>query len=412
MIVIADDLTGANDTAIQYRKNGVSAIVKVDVSKDYKKDIFDGYDVVSLNTDSRAMTPTEAYKTVYDACKTFCNAQDRIYKKTDSVLRGNPGAELEAVMEALDYHLAIVAPSYPENDRVLKNGILYAGDKQIDAVKTIAADMKCKVVSVNLSVVREGVQALAKFIAEECEKGTQVFVCDSENYDDLQVIYDASMKISIRNVLCGSAGLALCDAKYIASTEHKELASKPKSTDGVKLVLTGSRNIETRNQVIKASQTFGQECVLLEKQLVIENKKEEAITKCVEQVKSQIENGAKVVFVCVSSLFEDFKMVLKDSAENYSIAYELSDCLGKVAEIIYETFGVSAIVSNGGDTTMQLCRHLSVSGIEPIAEVAPGIPMGFLVGGKANGVPVVTKSGGFGGTDVTVNSLNFLKKGF
>jgi uncharacterized protein YgbK (DUF1537 family) len=60
---------------------------------------------------------------------------------------------------------------------------------------------------------------------------------------------------------------------------------------------------------------------------------------------------------------------------------------------------VRALVLSGGDTALAVCRARGVQGIRLLREILPGIPLGLLVGGSCNGLPVVTKAGGFGAVD-------------
>jgi uncharacterized protein YgbK (DUF1537 family) len=53
----------------------------------------------------------------------------------------------------------------------------------------------------------------------------------------------------------------------------------------------------------------------------------------------------------------------------------------------------------GGDTASLVCGALGVHFIELRREFAPGIPEGILHGGALDGIPVLTKSGGFGKPD-------------
>lgn len=409
MIVIADDLTGANDTAIQYRKCGVASVVSVAVSENGSE--FDGFDVISVNTDSRAMKMQEAYDTVFKACKYFCKKDARVYKKVDSVLRGNPGAELDAVMDALDSDVAFVCPAYPGNGRVMENGIISAAENRIDAVKTFAQDMKRKVFLVPLEKVHEGSDAIIRHIDERVKVGEKVFVIDATCDEELESVYKAVSSFKGKSVLCGSAGLAQFDAKALAKNiSHKKDNSFSIEGEGVTLLMTGSRNKETRAQIQKVSSDFNVPCVILEKHLIAEGKQQEAIDSCISKIDEQIKKGEKLVVVAISSLFEEFHMVQKDSEENYKIALELAQCLARFAVAAYDKYKLNAIISCGGDTTLQLCNSLGVYGIEPIEEVAAGIPFGIFIGGKADKLPVITKSGGFGGENVLVECVNFLNK--
>ena len=65
------------------------------------------------------------------------------------------------------------------------------------------------------------------------------------------------------------------------------------------------------------------------------------------------------------------------------------------------------LVLSGGDTASLVCRALDVRAIELCREVAPGIPYGILHGGPFDGLPVATKSGGFGCPDALMQVADF-----
>ncbi len=56
----------------------------------------------------------------------------------------------------------------------------------------------------------------------------------------------------------------------------------------------------------------------------------------------------------------------------------------------------AALFLSGGDTAAFVCRALGVDAIDLHGEILTGIPRGTLCGGDLDGLPVVTKSGGFG----------------
>ncbi|WP_324613687.1 nucleotide-binding domain containing protein, partial [Achromobacter xylosoxidans] len=49
------------------------------------------------------------------------------------------------------------------------------------------------------------------------------------------------------------------------------------------------------------------------------------------------------------------------------------------------------------------------SGIALVDEVMGGVPLGTLTGGTADGLPVVTKAGGFGAEDVLVRAVRAIR---
>ncbi|NLZ47566.1 MAG: four-carbon acid sugar kinase family protein, partial [Clostridiales bacterium] len=48
-------------------------------------------------------------------------------------------------------------------------------------------------------------------------------------------------------------------------------------------------------------------------------------------------------------------------------------------------------------------------GIELEEEVLPGIPLGRLIGGKANDTPIITKAGGFGTPTAFLEVVKYLQ---
>ena len=411
MIILADDLTGANDTAVQYKNCGASSIVSVGMPDSESMPRFAGYDVIAVNTDSRAMSSTKAYDAVYEVCRFFNkNGAAAPYKKIDSVLRGNPGTELEAVMDSFKSDFAFVCPAYPGNGRIVKNGILYAGDDKIDAVKTVAGDMKRTVRSVPLETVRDGAAAVGKYMLDEASKsGASVFVLDACAESDLKSIYDAASLFSEKHVLCGSAGLARFDAMRFAE-KKKEAAENLPLKDGFTLVISGSRNKKTRIQFQKLCDYVHTRCIVADTKMIKYGDESKVLNDCFEKAARRIAAGDTTLLVALSSLFEDFTIVLKDSDENYREADVLSRALGRLAARIYESFPLRAIISCGGDTTVRLCNALGAFGIEPVCEIVPGTPLGILVGGEADSLPIITKSGGFGSDSVLTECVDFLLK--
>jgi len=80
------------------------------------------------------------------------------------------------------------------------------------------------------------------------------------------------------------------------------------------------------------------------------------------------------------------------------------------AERVREVLSGAAgpLVLCGGDTASLVCRALDVHTIELRQEVSAGIPCGTIEGGSFDGMPVVTKSGGFGRPDALIEVADFL----
>ena len=93
-MVLADDLTGACDTAVKFASgDGSVRLVLSDLRSAAAESGPTG--VLAYSTESRALASVEAYRRTRDAAQaTGCRP---IYKKVDSTLRGNVGAEIDAL---------------------------------------------------------------------------------------------------------------------------------------------------------------------------------------------------------------------------------------------------------------------------------------------------------------------------
>ena len=124
--VIADDLTGAAELGAVGRRLGLKAEILGNHQPSTSADL------ACMDTDSRSCTPAEAAKRAAAAAKFLQAAGARwIYKKVDSVLRGNVTAEVEAVMQQLAFNRALLLPANPSLGRIIRDGEYFVKGKPI-----------------------------------------------------------------------------------------------------------------------------------------------------------------------------------------------------------------------------------------------------------------------------------------
>ncbi|MBV9354335.1 MAG: hypothetical protein JO023_02290, partial [Chloroflexi bacterium] len=90
------------------------------------------------------------------------------------------------------------------------------------------------------------------------------------------------------------------------------------------------------------------------------------------------------------------------------VAARIAELLGEVAATTARAYAVGGLVVTGGETARSVCRQLGVTGVELLAEVEPGVPLGRLVGAVPP-LPIVTKAGAFGSDQTLVRALQYLK---
>src|SRR5574342_528353 len=122
--IIADDLSSATDCGAQVVRSGLSVVVPLGAYSLPTQ--ARAAQVISIDTDSRSLSADQAYAEVKAASQQLvAEGWTRFYKSVDSTLRGNLGAEIEAVLEIVRPDCAIVAPAFPKYGRTTVNGVQY-----------------------------------------------------------------------------------------------------------------------------------------------------------------------------------------------------------------------------------------------------------------------------------------------
>ncbi|MDD3149475.1 MAG: four-carbon acid sugar kinase family protein, partial [Candidatus Gastranaerophilales bacterium] len=115
--IIADDLTGANDTALQFHLRGCNTQILFDYT--CLPDNCTSTGAWAISTESRNIPAEDAYRKVFNVANALKNTYkaEFFYKKIDSTLRGNVAKETIAAIEALEYDAAVIVPAFPTEGR-------------------------------------------------------------------------------------------------------------------------------------------------------------------------------------------------------------------------------------------------------------------------------------------------------
>ena len=115
--VIADDFTGAAEIGGIGLRHGLNVVIETEAV------LYDDVDLLIVATDTRSLNPYEASIVISKITAQLMQMNPLyIYKKLDSVLRGNIFAELKAQMEVMDLRKTVVVAANPIFNRVIKKG--------------------------------------------------------------------------------------------------------------------------------------------------------------------------------------------------------------------------------------------------------------------------------------------------
>jgi uncharacterized protein YgbK (DUF1537 family) len=435
LCVIADDLTGANDTGIQFAKHGLSTIVVL--GTDMLDRTADRADVIVVNTDTRWRSAATAYKRVRHVTEMLDSVGvSWVYKKMDSTLRGNIGAELDAVMDVIKPKAAFMVPAFPATGRVTLGGMQLLGSTPLHKtevaldllspvkeshIPTLLSQQSRRCVGyVPLDMVKSGVCALRKGFLARIDQGEEILVVDAETQEELHIIMKAIVTLGHKAVVAGSAGAAAELPKVLNLTRSIE----PRRESGVPkavLVIAGSVSPTTRDQLEYAANTLEVSSVGINVHSILSGTNEDLNREnLIDAVCSELTKGHHVILsLRRSEWFSDGRQVqLSSDDTTYSQtehcgsevenSRKIMDYLGVLASEILSRCGTVGLILTGGDTAHAVCRNFRAVGIKLIDEITPGVPVGCLLDGPYSGLTIVTKAGGFGEVDIIANAIRYL----
>jgi uncharacterized protein YgbK (DUF1537 family) len=119
--VLADDLSGAAEIAGVAWRYGLSAEVTTDVAPWVATGV--QTDVCCVDANTRLLSPDEAAaRTAWITAQLAAAGASRLYKKTDSVLRGHVRREVDAMLGATGRQTCMLCPANPGRGRIVSGG--------------------------------------------------------------------------------------------------------------------------------------------------------------------------------------------------------------------------------------------------------------------------------------------------
>jgi uncharacterized protein YgbK (DUF1537 family) len=406
ILIIADDLTGASDSAVQFRHAGFSAVVLAQPAS--RRAPWPRAQVVSLSLNSRDASPA-AVRRIWEHQAPAIRAlahEALVYHKIDSTLRGHPALEVRLLLGCLDAACAIVAPAFPKLGRYTVDGVhRVAGIPLAETEYTrpwrrsqptshlpdlFTAGDDVRPIHLPWQVIDSGIEVVAQWFRERLAESCRLITADAADERHLDILTQAALPLLGRVLLVGSAGWA----ERLAMACQGLLAAMP-AGPGV-LGVVGSLSAVATRQVEVASQAG---------MTVVQWLSPEAHA----QAGATAYDWQSVV----RTLAAGRSVVLwTNPGDRRAAAHSAGPrVLRTVAHVVRELLSmapVSGLMIVGGETARSVFRALRASGLVLAGEVAPGVPYGRLLNGPFAGLLAATKAGGFGADAVLEESLKFL----
>lgn len=399
--IIADDYTGAGDSGIHFSRLGRKIELLLnenDLGEQLKR-----YDGVSLTTESRFLPSDEAARRVTSVVKQ-CQSEGftSFFKKIDSTLRGNPGSEVEACLEASGLSAALICTAMPSTNRSCVFGKIYIGGTLLheteigrdpfnpmsssSVVEIFSQQTDLAIGQIKLEQIENGSEALAADIQDMLDDGVRLFVGDGVSEKHLATLARQIDRFSFLPVGAGgfAKAYAAVSAKSNTPSSDKDMAEQK----GPVLAVIGSLSDTTRKQAELACASGYFDLF------------EFTPGDTIETLKNSFDvfyhsRGERLPNILMrAELSETPLQVSKEDGE------KMAAMMGELAAYICRKSRCRAIFSTGGSTSMGVARAIGVAGVTLVDEIMPGVVLGSCTVPGTAVEWFISKAGGFGGEEI------------
>lgn len=428
--IIADDLTGANDCALQFHLKGANT--QILLNDEFTPLNIDKSQIWAISTESRNVTPHEAYEKVKHAVKMLVDTinPDYFFKKIDSTVRGNIAVEVLGFLEVLNWDAAIIVPAFPQQGRITIGGYHLLNGVPIERtemardphspifeshlptlLKSQLPDEFTELVgSIELSTVMKGAGPILKKINELIESGKKIIVADAVSITDINQLVLAITKNEYKILPTGTAALsnALSDV-WVSDAEKNtvdDVNSDSNLPDLPKFIVSGSATQINANQIEKLAEQQNPNCYMIALEIlqVLSGVKEELVNDIVSHLTQN-----KSVVVYTSDLFKNFGCTpvnsLRAELTKTELANIITDFLSELVKKVLEKTQL-ILITLGGETSYKCCAEIGSHQLELLDEVAPAIALSK----DQNEQLIVTKSGNLGDSNTLIDILNYFQE--
>lgn len=414
LLVLADDLTGAMDTSIQFSKYGISTLVTMEPS--LEKVRTSDAEVVAVDMETRHTDKETASAIVSRLVREAYLIGIRwIYIKVDSTLRGNIGSGFEAALKASGNDKLFFIPAFPAAKRTTRNAIQYVNDVPLhetiyarDPFTPVASGFIPDIISqqTDLPVFAVAPEELDGLKNRETEKS--IVVVDAKSEADLYQIASVLLADGNYTLTAGSAGFAMVFPRMLGFGDDLRLSNAGKKT----LVVCGSLNKTSMRQVSQAEQLgFSSMTIGAEQKKDADyfrtqqgQRRFQEMQRTLSEhnvliLKSMSEKGSSDGFVPAAEVSE------KNPMDNRQIAQNMG---AMVAELV-RCSDVNYMVVFGGDTLFGILSHMEGIMINLDKELEPGIVCSTVEYAQKH-IVMITKAGGFGDRHTLTNVLRYINR--
>ncbi|WP_372772564.1 four-carbon acid sugar kinase family protein [Mangrovibacterium sp.] len=383
--VIADDFTGAAEIGGVGLQRGLKVLIETMVSGTGNPDL------LVIVSDTRSMEVEKAKEKIKTLTSQLLKLKPRfIYKKLDSVLRGNIYEELISQQEVEGKKRVIVIPANPHFNRIIKDGIYYVEEVSL-AETSFANDPEFPLTSSKVADIIGNDPSLINCLNVTEELPESGFIVGNVLSDtDLK---NWAKRIDDQSVFGGGAGFfeAVLNLEFAPKIRRGSL----QIADGQKALFIFGSTFPKTVEFITRLKTGGMAFINLSEEYFQDwGHRKGDIDEMAENIAGWLNQDRKVV---VTTIFSD--------SPGVEISPELvRQEIGLLVKKVFQLAEINELYIEGGATASQIMRNLNISHLTPVRELDYGI-----IQMKVEAYPglnLITKPGSYSWPDCVIPDSN------
>ncbi|MFB4158825.1 four-carbon acid sugar kinase family protein [Geomicrobium sp. JSM 1781026] len=411
LVVIADDLTGANACGALFAETGFRVETKFHWSE---HSLNSSVDVTMVDTNSRQSSPVVARSKLQEMIHTYrANEISYFANRIDSTMRGNVGAEAaEWLLQFGEQSIVVIVPSFPDSGRTVRDGLLYVhgqlmhqtsvGDDPTTPIKdsSISSIIHAQTVEatahVQLQEVEKGAESLANQFRKLPEKEQRIVIVDAVTNEHITTIAKAMTLCNLPMYPFDPGPLTY---HFMKSKLLMNIEKPPKQ-----MVCIGSANQLIEAQMNKFCNDRKLEPIVVNPKWFLEPCEYEFISEQAQRIHRLL--ITQDIVVTTTIVPGERRLSLQEYAEQHQqsvehISQRITSGFAMFAyKLLSENPSIRGCFTSGGDFTAALCKISGADGLRLQQQIAPLTALAQLTGGDLDGLRVITKGGSVGELDV------------
>jgi uncharacterized protein YgbK (DUF1537 family) len=430
---VADDDTGASDLAGMLAEHGVPTLLVIDLpSAEQFLEWSEGYAAVVMAEGTRNVAPAAAYERTRAAVRLLRAREPRLFQikycsTFDSTPEGNIGPSIDAALDELGEDFTVAVPALPVNGRTTYQGYHFVHGRLLsdspmrhhpltpmtnpDLVDLLARQTRRKVGLAQCGDVEAGAVRLKERFQELRREGVAVALVDCLSERHMEVICRASEGLRL---VSGSSGfgrllpLIWRERGLVAGAAESRPPLPPAARGAGSLIVAGSCSEATRRQNGWLSGKGASVSRVRPEELLGGGLDRDALVK---HLRGELSRGRHCL-LATSGAPDEVREAQDWAARGGLTPRELgeavSDSLAGLVLEVLEGQPAGGLIVAGGETSGAMCRRLKLGALRVGKNIEPGVPLCLSLGEFR--LPVVLKSGNFGGEDFYGRALEAITR--